>query len=96
MERSAPASSSPVNARPDAEGDRSWPEERLTPMERKTLRLAATGARDREIAALRQVGLCTVKSQLREAYRKLGARNRVDALNRAKDLLAQEPDPATE
>lgn len=63
-------------------------QERLAPLgvtrrEYEVLRLAATGLTNAEIAGCLEVTPNTVKTYLQDAMRKLGARNRVEAIGRA-------------
>jgi DNA-binding NarL/FixJ family response regulator len=55
----------------------------LSPRERDVLALVAGGATNREIAATVHLSPHTVKEHLTSLYRKLGARNRTDAVQRA-------------
>lgn len=55
----------------------------LSPRERDVLELVAQGATNREIAEAVELSPHTVKEHLSSLYRKLGARNRTDALQRA-------------
>jgi DNA-binding NarL/FixJ family response regulator len=55
----------------------------LSPRERDVLALVAKGATNREIATAVELSPHTVKEHLSSLYRKLGARNRTDALQRA-------------
>jgi LuxR family transcriptional regulator, maltose regulon positive regulatory protein len=60
--------------------------EQLTPKEHAVLRLLPTSLTPREIADELFVSLNTVKSHTRTLYRKLGVRNRHEAIERARDL----------
>jgi DNA-binding NarL/FixJ family response regulator len=60
----------------------------LSPREREVLQLLATGATNREIAALLHLGPDSVKKHASSVYRKLGVRNRTEATQRAPALLA--------
>lgn len=60
----------------------------LSAREREVLALLCTGATNREIAALMNVGTDTVKKHAAALYRKLGVRNRTEAAQRARALLA--------
>jgi DNA-binding NarL/FixJ family response regulator len=62
----------------------------LSPRERDVLALVASGATNREIASTVHLSPHTVKEHLTSLYRKLGARNRTDAVQRAqrRGLLA--------
>jgi DNA-binding NarL/FixJ family response regulator len=55
----------------------------LSPRERDVLALVAQGSTNREIASAVHLSPHTVKEHLSSLYRKLGARNRTDALQRA-------------
>jgi DNA-binding NarL/FixJ family response regulator len=55
----------------------------LSPRERDVLALVASGATNREIAATVHLSHHTVKEHLSSLYRKLGACNRTDAVQRA-------------
>lgn len=59
----------------------------LSEREREVLALLCTGATNREIAAAMQVGTETVKKHAGALYRKLGVRNRTEAVQRATNLL---------
>ena len=56
----------------------------LTDRELAVLRELATGASRREVAERNYLSVNTVKTHLRTAYRKLGATNRADAIERAR------------
>jgi two-component system response regulator DesR len=58
----------------------------LTDREREILGLIAEGATNREIAAALFLSPHTVKEHTSTLYRKLGARNRADAVQRAQRL----------
>lgn len=58
----------------------------LTGQETRVLRLIADGLSNREIAFLLNVKGETVKSHIKNVYSKLGVRNRVQAVQRAKQL----------
>jgi DNA-binding CsgD family transcriptional regulator len=60
----------------------------LTPRELDTLRLAAVGASNREIAAELGLSTETVKAYLRSAMRKLGVHNRTAAVHAARSTGA--------
>ncbi|MDX6702004.1 MAG: hypothetical protein QOF26_2230 [Baekduia sp.] len=66
------------------------PASELSPRERDVLALVASGATNREIASTVHLSPHTVKEHLTSLYRKLGARNRTDAVQRAqrRGLLA--------
>jgi DNA-binding NarL/FixJ family response regulator len=59
------------------------PSKALTERERHVLDLLATGATNREIASDVHLSPHTVKEHVSSLYRKLGARNRADAVQRA-------------
>src|ERR1700757_4674913 len=59
----------------------------LSDRQREVLALISTGATNREIAAVMQVGTETVKKHAEAVYRKLGVRNRTEAAQRAAELL---------
>jgi LuxR family maltose regulon positive regulatory protein len=58
----------------------------LTTRELEILRLIAAGLRNQEIADHLEISAATVKRHIANAYGKLGAGHRTEALNRAKDL----------
>jgi two-component system response regulator DesR len=58
----------------------------LSERERRVLELASSGATNREIAARIHLSPHTVKEHLTSLYRKLGARNRAEAVQRAQRL----------
>jgi two-component system response regulator DesR len=62
--------------------------EHLSEREREVLTLLCTGATNREIAAAMEVGIETVKKHAGALYRKLGVRNRTEAVQRASHFLA--------
>lgn len=76
-EHQAPSSEVPAQAPLD---------EPLSEREREVLRLLATGRSNREIAQDLFVAPGTVKAHINNIYRKLGARNRAEALAKARDL----------
>lgn len=59
---------------------------RLSARERQVLSHLATGATNREIGHRLVLSPDTIKNHVSRAYRKLGARNRLEAVNRARDL----------
>jgi DNA-binding NarL/FixJ family response regulator len=61
---------------------REWLEERLTPREQQVLAQLTSGARDREIADRLVIAERTVKNHVQSILRKLGARNRTEAVAR--------------
>jgi DNA-binding NarL/FixJ family response regulator len=76
----------PVACVPAARG-----EDRLSEREREVLDLMCTGATNREIAAAMYVGAETVKKHATAVYRKLGVRNRTEAVQRAAAQVAVAP-----
>ncbi|MDO8184905.1 response regulator transcription factor [Conexibacter sp. JD483] len=58
----------------------------LTPRERDVLTLLATGATNREIAAQLHLGPDSIKKHASAIYRKLGVRNRTEAVQRYAQL----------
>jgi DNA-binding NarL/FixJ family response regulator len=64
----------------------SQPEPPLTEREREVLEAIASGATNREIAARLFLSPHTVKEHTSALYRKLGARNRADAVQRAQRI----------
>ncbi|MFC5910683.1 LuxR C-terminal-related transcriptional regulator, partial [Streptacidiphilus monticola] len=87
----------PLLARVQAEQRRLDPGERtgeaveLTPSESRVARLAASGATNREVAAILFVSVKTVEGTLSRVYRKLGVRSRT-ALARWAETLDQAAD----
>ncbi|HEU4973601.1 MAG TPA: response regulator transcription factor [Baekduia sp.] len=72
---------------PEDEGaEAAPPAPALTPREHDVVRLMATGATNREIAATLHLSPHTVKEHTSALYRKLSARNRADAVLRAQRL----------
>lgn len=75
---------------PPIEGEASIPHERtaaaLTPKEQSVLRLMETGMSNKEIALKLNVSLATVKTHINNIYGKLQAKNRLQALERARTL----------
>jgi DNA-binding NarL/FixJ family response regulator len=62
------------------------PRQQLTPREREVLELVAGGFTNAEIAAELRLSPNTVKEHASTVFRKLGARNRADAVQRAQRL----------
>ena len=62
------------------------PTESLTERELEVLGLLVTGRTNAEIARDLFVAVGTVKAHVNNIYRKLGARNRAEAISRAQDL----------
>jgi LuxR family transcriptional regulator len=56
---------------------------RLTPRERECIRLCADGLSDKQVAHVLERSISTVVMHLQSAMRKLGARNRAQAIARA-------------
>ena len=76
----------PIGADPDG-GESPQPlEEDLSERELEVLALLASGRTNSEIARDLYVAVGTVKTHVNNIYRKLGARNRAEALARARDL----------
>jgi LuxR family quorum sensing-dependent transcriptional regulator len=67
----------------DPDANRIGPRVHLTPRELTVLRLAASGAQIREAAEAMGLGEETVRSHLKNAQAKLGARNRTQAVAEA-------------
>jgi DNA-binding CsgD family transcriptional regulator len=67
----------------DLDPDRFGPRSQLTPRELAVLRLASTGAQSSEVATALDIGAETVRSHLKKAQTKLGARNRTQAVAEA-------------
>jgi DNA-binding NarL/FixJ family response regulator len=67
---------------PHADGDATP----LSPREREVLELIAAGGTNREVAAALHLSPHTVKDLTSSLYRKLGAKNRADAVRRAERL----------
>jgi LuxR family maltose regulon positive regulatory protein len=63
------------------------PKEILTGQETKVLLLIAGGLSNKEIAIRLNITVETVKFHIKNVYRKLGVNNRVQALQRAKELM---------
>jgi DNA-binding CsgD family transcriptional regulator len=57
----------------------------LTPREREVIEVVAEGATDREVAARLVIAERTVKTHLQSVFRKLGARNRTEAVARYRE-----------
>jgi DNA-binding CsgD family transcriptional regulator len=55
----------------------------LTPRERDVMMLMAKGLRQKQVAEQLSITPETAKKHLRNAYKKLGAHNKVDALRKA-------------
>jgi two-component system, NarL family, nitrate/nitrite response regulator NarL len=67
----------------------------LTPREREILALVAQGERTAAIATRLGIAENTVKSHCTNAYKKIGARNRVEAtLYHLAHLAPREPEPS--
>ena len=79
----------PVPARPDDQEARPSAQpliEPLTEREKEVFRLLASGRTNREIAADLFVTVGTIKAHTSNIYAKLQARNRAEALARAREL----------
>jgi DNA-binding CsgD family transcriptional regulator len=73
-------------------GEPAWPDEPLTDSEARVLRYLPTHMRAPEIAAELYVSANTVKTHVRNLYRKLGAHSRQEAVQRARAIgLLAEP-----
>ena len=55
----------------------------LTPRERDVLELVAKGLKQRQVADQLSITMETARKHIKNAYKKLGAHNKVDALRRA-------------
>ncbi len=55
----------------------------LTPRERDVLELMAKGLKQRQIAVQLSITMETARKHIKNAYKKLGAHNKVDALRRS-------------
>ena len=55
----------------------------LTLRERNVLELVAKGMQQKEVAKKLNISLETVKKHMKNAYKKLGAHNKVDALRKS-------------
>ena len=55
----------------------------LTPRERDVLELMAKGLKQRQIADQLSISMETARKHIKNAYKKLGAHNKVDALRRS-------------
>jgi DNA-binding NarL/FixJ family response regulator len=64
----------------ESTGDRAWLSFGLTPREIEVLHLLVRGMADKAIAHELGIAAITVRLHLRNVFRKLGARNRVDAV----------------
>jgi two-component system LytT family response regulator len=60
--------------------------DKLTEQEKRIVQLVAGGLSNKEIAGRLNIGAGTVKFHMKNVYQKLGARNRVQALQRAMEL----------
>jgi DNA-binding NarL/FixJ family response regulator len=69
-----------TEARPEPAVDRAWSSFGLTPREIGVLRLLVRGMSDKEIARELGIAAITVRLHLHNAFQKMGARNRVDAV----------------
>jgi LuxR family transcriptional regulator, maltose regulon positive regulatory protein len=82
FEEPAPAVPTPTGARPGGDGA----VQSLTERELEVLRLIAAGLRNQEIAEQLSISAATVKRHIANAYGKLGAGHRTEALVRARAL----------
>ena len=55
----------------------------LTPRERDVLELMAKGLKQKQIAVQLSITMDTARTHIKNAYRKLGAHNKVDALRKS-------------
>lgn len=62
--------------------------EHITPRETEVLILLAQGAGNKEIAFVLHISIETVKKHLKHIYKKTGAHNKIEALNKTKRLTA--------
>lgn len=62
--------------------------EHITPREMKVLILLAQGHMNKEIACRLNISVDTVKKHLSHIYKKTGAHNKIEALNKTKRLIA--------
>jgi ATP/maltotriose-dependent transcriptional regulator MalT len=86
-ERFAPALPSPAtDEAPDGDAGCDQIAEPLTEREREVLALLASGRTNAEAARDLFVSVGTIKSHTGNIYRKLGAKNRAQAISRARDL----------
>lgn len=69
-----------------AEAKRSRGEDALSDREREVLELIATGATNREAGERLHLSIHTIKDHTTAIYRKLGVRNRAEAVSRAREL----------
>jgi DNA-binding NarL/FixJ family response regulator len=77
-----------VNRRPEAAPAAAAAEQLLTERERQVLELLSLGLTNREIAARLHLGPDSIKKHARSVYRKLGVRNRTEAVHQALALFA--------
>lgn len=75
---------------PEPAGEQAWLSFGLTPREIDVLRLLVRGMADKAIAHELGIAGITVRLHLRNAFRKMGARNRVDAVRIALQPLQKE------
>lgn len=72
---------------------RLWiPEEPLTQREMQILLLLVDGKLNKEIGATLNISIDTVKKHLKNIYRKISARNRIEAVQYAYSLKSGEED----
>ncbi|SMH62395.1 LuxR C-terminal-related transcriptional regulator [Azospirillum agricola] len=75
----------PATEKDEAGDDETTEQASLTDREREVFGLLATGATNKEIAQRLDLAEVTVKFHTRRIFRKLGARNRADAVRRAQE-----------
>ena len=84
--RALPDGDFPLHAQSEANGASTRLEDPLSERELEVLSLLATGKTNSEVAGDLFVSVGTVKSHTGNIYRKLGAKNRAEALARAREL----------
>jgi ATP/maltotriose-dependent transcriptional regulator MalT len=84
--RALPGGDFPLHAKAEANGAPTRLEDPLSERELEVLNLLASGKTNSEVAGDLFVSVGTVKSHTSNIYRKLGARNRAEALTRAREL----------
>jgi DNA-binding CsgD family transcriptional regulator len=84
--RALPGGDFPLHAKSEANGAPTRLEDPLSERELEVLNLLASGKTNSEVAGDLFVSVGTVKSHTGNIYRKLGARNRAEALTRAREL----------
>lgn len=63
-------------------------ETNITRREAQILTLMADGSLHKEIAAVLDISTATVKKHIKNLYQKIGAHNKIEALNKTKWLMA--------